>query len=133
MLARVFLEEIVETFESGNTSKKLKIRIAPVHTTESIRLTDYYEVLECRLIDIIEISDDVVIVCDSEGLMKQNNPVYEVMTTWGEKVNVAGNFLIAYNKLTNEGWDTRGFKNQEHLTELVMRDLNNIRLVGMTK
>ena len=73
-------------------------------TVEANGLDDYYKYLNCRTIDIVyrKINDvECNIICDDEGLLKQNPKVSAVDIT-GKPILV-GNLLVASGKVTDDG------------------------------
>ena len=73
-------------------------------TVEANGLDDYYKYLNCRTIDIVhrKINDvECEIICDDEGLLKQNPKVSAVDIT-GQPI-LFGNLLIASGTVTDDG------------------------------
>lgn len=95
---------------------------------KKLEFTEYQQVLGCRIIDIVSITDDIAIVCDDEGLMKRDNPIFEVKNKNGVTFEIPGNFLFAKDKETEDGRVTVGFSTEEEMLALLSEI--NIRFSG---
>lgn len=80
---------------------------------ENDKLKFFYQHLGCNIVEAldIEINElDAVLVFDEEGALKSGNPVFS-MYCENAKIRhmIAGTFIIALNKHTNEGIEFTGF------------------------
>jgi len=91
----------------------------------------YQNSIDCRTIDIVNLSKDVCIIIDDEGLLKSGNPVFEVKTEMiDEPLQLAGTMLFAGQTETDEGAEIDTLS-----TGKCLELLNNlkIRVIGVTK
>lgn len=95
------------------------------------RLNFYYDSLNCRMIDIVNLTKDVVIICDDEGLLVPNNPIFSILTQEGRDQQIAGNFLLAKNKMTDNGMDTVPFQSLGEIERLCKAF--KIKVIGVTR
>lgn len=90
----------------------------------------YQDNIDCRMIDIVDLSKDVCIIIDDEGLLKSGNPVFEVKTEKiDEPLQLAGTMLFAVQMETDEGIEVSTLSTVECLELL---NHMNIRLIGKT-
>ncbi|RKJ50410.1 hypothetical protein D7X33_32650 [Butyricicoccus sp. 1XD8-22] len=91
----------------------------------------YYKNLGCEMIDIVNYSREIAIVVDDEGLLKSNNPVFEVIDANGNKLHLAGNLLFAKNHFDEyEGVSLRGLDAGEAYN--LMMELK-FKVIGVTR
>lgn len=110
---------------------KIVTKIVPSSGHEEEPLKFYYENLHCQMIDIVNLTDDLVIICDDEGILVSNNPVFSILTNGGTEQQIAGNFLIAKSKVTNDGITTVPFNSLSEIERL--SKVIKIGVVGVTK
>lgn len=90
-------------------------------------LKDYYRIIDCDLIDIVNYSEEIAIVVDDEGLLKSGNPVFEINLPNGNQLHLAGTLVFAKDP-----------KNGESLTGLDAGEIYNlmmnldIKVIGVT-
>lgn len=112
---------------------KVSLGDLPFIETETINkkkldFTEYQEILGSRMIDIVSITDDVAVICDDEGLLKRNNPIFEVKNKDGVVFKIPGHFLFAKDKETEDDRVTVGFSTEEEMLALLSEI--NIRFSG---
>lgn len=93
-------------------------------------LADYRKIIDCNMIDIVTLSDDVCIIIDDEGLLASGNPVMEVKTESGHQLQLAGKLIFAGNKRTDEGDEIASLE-----TGKCLELLHNLKInvIGVTK
>lgn len=65
--------------------------------SERNALHDYYRLIDCNSIDIVNYNDDIAIIVDDEGLLKSNNPIVEITINDSYKHHLAGTLIFAKN------------------------------------
>src|SRR5690625_3432329 len=64
--------------------------------TETIKLDFFYEQLGCRLIEVVSLGESILVICDEEGLLVSQNPVFHLHNTKERNdIKIAGTFIIA--------------------------------------
>lgn len=78
----------------------------------------------------MNLTEDVCIIIDDEGLLKSGNPVLEIETESCYQLQLAGTLIFAGNRHTDEGDEITSLETGECLNLL-----NNlkIRVIGVTK
>jgi len=92
---------------------------------DKMELKEYYNAIDCSMIEITSLSEDVAIVSDEEALMKSNNPVFKV-----GNLDIPGTFLIGKDVMTDEGMEVRGFDSLEEVKDTLSKV--QVTLIGMT-
>jgi|SRR5699024_1930797 len=95
-----------------------------------LNLEQMQDEIGCRTIDIVNLNDNIAIICDDEGLLVANNPVYSIIDDNGNERQIAGTFLIAKDVMTEDGPDARGFDNLKEARELM--GTTKISVIGVT-
>lgn len=95
------------------------------------KLNFFYNNLDCQTIDVVPLNESLAIICDDEGLLISDNPVFVIIDKNGNKREIAGKFMIAKNQLTDEGMDTVGFDSLNEIISAI--ESLNIGLLGVTK
>lgn len=94
-------------------------------------LEDYYKELNCRTIDIVNLNEDIAIICDDEGLLVSDNPVFEIEDGQGNQRQIAGVFIIAKDVMTEDGPEAVGFEDISELEKLIGEF--KISIIGITR
>lgn len=105
---------------------------------ENDKLKFFYQHMGCNIVEALDIEInglDAVLVVDEEGALKSGNPVFS-MYCENAKVRhmIAGTFIIALNKYTEEGIEFSGFPlgHKQKLLQLVQGlEKHPIKYVGM--
>lgn len=96
-----------------------------------LQLELIYKELSCRTIDIVNLNEDISIICDDEGLLISGNPVFQIVDDNGNVRQIAGTFLIAHDVMTEDGRDARGFKNVDDAVKLM--GTTSVEVIDFTK
>ena len=94
----------------------LDVENRKVKEVEVNGLEDYYRMIDCRMIDIVRRSiggKDYNIICDDEGLLKDNITISAINKDWQEML--VGNLIIC------------GFEKLGELTSLTDEDIAHIK------
>lgn len=94
----------------------LDVEERKVKEVEAIGLEDYYKMIDCRMIDIVNRSignKRYDIICDDEGLLKDNVTISAINKDWQEML--VGNLIIC------------GAADMGELTDLTDDDIKHIR------
>lgn len=62
-------------------------------------------IIDADLIEYLDLTDDICLIVDEEGLLKSNNPVYEIRFN-GKVHHIAGKFAIGRNEDSEDGMNT---------------------------
>lgn len=112
----------------GFDMDKLKFKEDIVEIEGKNRLQTYYKLIDCDCIDIVNLTEDIAVIVDDEGLLKSGNPVFEVKYK-DRTLQLAGTMIFVKNVYTHEGIDSAGFNDPE----LVDLFLNlKITMIGVT-
>lgn len=78
-------------------SKVGRVETSTVTKPKSIgKLEFFYEQLDCRLVEVVPLNDSMILICDEEGLLTSQNPVFNIFNFNGqENIQIAGSFIIA--------------------------------------
>ena len=80
--------------------------------------------------DFYDYSDEITILVDDQGFFKPNNPVFEIVSEFGDSTQLAGRLLFVRN-IENEFSVDIGSINYEDIFNL--RTNLQIQLIGVTK
>jgi hypothetical protein len=118
----------VLTVKYNFESKRIETEIVEFKINES-NLKDYYRIIGCGCIDIVNFSHDVAIIVDDEGLLKSDNHVFELLNNDGNPLQLAGKLVFTKNHYGDDGISQVGLC----LGDLVELLVNiKIRLIGVT-
>lgn len=87
-------------------------------------------VLECEGIDIVDYSDDIVIIVSDRGMFTEGKPVFQVITPDDTVLRLAGTLLFAKNTYTADSVDLGELSSAE------IRDLAQglkIKVIGVIR
>ncbi|BAK15232.1 uncharacterized protein SSIL_0809 [Solibacillus silvestris StLB046] len=87
------------------------------------------KVLQAEGYDFFDYSDEISILVDDKGFEKELNPVFEIVSHFGEKINLAGRLLFVRNIENEYSTDIGSIKYQDIFN---LRINLNIKLIGMT-
>ncbi|WP_077324090.1 DUF3846 domain-containing protein [Virgibacillus siamensis] len=93
-------------------------------------LADYRKIIDCSMIDIVNLGEDVCIIIDDEGLLKSGNPVLNIETESGHELQLAGTLIFAGNRQADEGDEITSLE-----TGKCLNLLHNLKLsvIGVTR
>lgn len=98
--------------------------------TDEILDAELQKVLQSDGYDFYDYSDEIAIIVEDQGLFKAGNPVFEVISEFGDRVQLAGRLLFVRN-IENEFSTDIGSIKYEDIFKL--RTQLQIQLIGMTK
>jgi hypothetical protein len=108
--------------------KRIETKIVEFEQNKS-NLKDYYRIIDCDCIDIVNYSPKIAIIVDDEGLLKSDNPVFELLVGNGKSMQLAGKLVFTKNHCSDDGIYQVGLS----LGDLVKLMVNlKIRLIGVT-
>lgn len=80
--------------------------------------------------ELQDYSKEIVMMVDENGYYKSSYPIFQIKTTFGDIVELAGSIIFGRNIETEESTDIGGIS---HDDILFLRDSLKIKLVGITK
>lgn len=93
----------MELYKIGYDVENNKNKNGFVTVDEKDSLKDYYKHIETDIVEMVDLTEDIIAIVDEEGLFKMRNPVYEFNVN-GHKFTLVGNILLG--KLEVDGYDT---------------------------
>lgn len=91
---------------------------------------ELHQALQSDGYDFFDYSDEIVILVDDRGFEKPNNPVFEIVSTYGDTSHLAGRLLFVRNVENEFSTDIGSL--EENDVEYLRENLN-IKLIGLTK
>lgn len=88
------------------------------------------ELLGSDGLDVLDYNDDIAILVDDVGVVKPNNPVFELKTEDGHTLQLVGKLLFVRNVYNADSTDFGGITYED--VEYIRNDLN-IKIIGMIK
>ena len=88
------------------------------------------KLLQSESYDFFDYSDDIAILVDDRGFEKVNNPVFEIVSEFGDTSHLAGRLVFVRNVENEFSID---FGSIEAKDVLHLRENLYIKLVGLTK
>ena len=125
--------EMMKVFTIDFDIEKMAIKNGVVEfkkNADDSNLKDYYNIIGCSSIDIVELNEDIAVVVDDEGLLKSGSPVFEITTNDGHELHLAGKLIFAKNHYTDDGVELMGLDSGEILSLMV--DLK-LSVIGVTQ
>lgn len=123
--------EIMKVYTVGFDFEKMAIKTEVVEfEKENNNLKNYYNIIGCDTIDIVNLNEDIAIVVDDDGLLKSGTPVFEIKTEDGAELQLAGKLLFAKNNYTNDGTKLTGLTSGEIFNLMINLE---IRVIGVTR
>ncbi|WP_404456958.1 DUF3846 domain-containing protein (plasmid) [Virgibacillus necropolis] len=110
-------------------TKQFETEVIELENDLAYNLADYRKIIDCNMIDIVTLSEDVCIIIDDEGLLVSGNPVLEIKTEHGHKLQLAGTLIFAGNEQTDEGDELTSLETGKCLE--LLSNLK-IRVIGVT-
>src|SRR5690625_2440196 len=85
------------------------------------RLQTFYQHINCSSIEVTDITKDIDVIVDDEGLLVSGNPVLEVVhKKHPDRIHhLAGVLLFGKNKVSDDGVETVGFSNEHEAGEFI--------------
>lgn len=74
-----------------------------------VKLEDMYKLLNCNMVELVRLDNNIDAWVDEEGLLKSNNPVHE-FSIGGNEVSLAGRVLFLSS---NDEGDTIGLTDEQ--------------------
>ncbi|MDF2789972.1 MAG: hypothetical protein K0S80_3070 [Neobacillus sp.] len=109
-------------------NKRIETEVVEFENNES-NLKDYYHIIGCDCNDIVNYSQEIAIIVDDEGLLKSDNPVFELFNNNDNPLQLAGKLVFTKNHYGDDGISQVGFC----LGDLVELLVNlKIRLIRVT-
>jgi len=84
-------------------------------------LDDYYKHLECRIFDIVRLSEDIDVYVDDEGLFNSGSPVTELIG-FGREIMLAG--VLLFTGGGDDMGDTMSFKGSIEDIQKIVKETN---------
>ncbi|MER1987520.1 MAG: hypothetical protein ABS948_16700 [Solibacillus sp.] len=101
---------------NDETSDTLEQTLGDALQSESYEFNDY--------------SDEITIIVDNRGFEKANNPVFNIVSTYGDVMQLAGRLLFVRNVENEFSTDIGSIKYEDIFN---LRLNLEIKLIGMTK
>lgn len=110
---------------------KIQADVIQLHNeTDEILDAELQKVLQVDGYDFYDYSNEIAILVDDQGAFKPENPVFEVISEFGDREQLAGRLLFVRN-IENEFSTDIGSIKYEDIFKL--RTQLQIQLIGMTK
>ena len=110
---------------------KIQAEVLQIHNeTSDILDEEINRTLQADGYDFYDYSDEISILVDDQGLFKPNNPVFEIVSEFGDRAKLAGRLLFVRN-IDNEFSVDIGSIKYEDIFNL--RTQLQIQLIGVTK
>lgn len=88
------------------------------------------KILQAEGYDFYDYSDEITILVDNQGFLKAGNPVFEVISEFGDRAQLAGRLLFVRNIENEFSTDISNIKYEDIFK---LRTQLQIQLIGMTK
>ncbi|MFF3103010.1 hypothetical protein [Viridibacillus arvi] len=98
--------------------------------TEDILDKELNKVLLSDGYDFYDYSDEIAILVDDRGFEKEFNPVFEIVSTFGDCSRLAGRLVFVRNVENKYSTDIGSIKHEDIFNLRINLD---IKLIGMTK
>ena len=109
---------------------KIQAEVLQLNTTRDNFENEITTVLQSTGYDFYDYSDEITILVDDQGFFKPNNPVFEIVSEFGDRAQLAGRLLFVRN-IENEFSTDIGSIKYEDIFNL--RINLQIQLIGVTK
>lgn len=125
--------EEIQVFIVGFDTKSMlpfaRIEKIPISFTsgENVELN---MILECSGIEIIDYSKEIAIILDDQGMVKEGNPIFEIVAPDNAIIHLAGTLIFAKNIYNTESVDLDSLKFEE--IQYLVQNLD-IKVEGMVK
>ena len=109
---------------------KIQAEVLQLSATHNNLDHEITRLLQSSGYEFYDYSDEIAIIVDDRGFDKMNNPVFEIVSAFGDKVQLAGRLLFVRN-IENEFSTDIGSIKYEDIFNLRLN--LDIKLIGMTK
>lgn len=110
---------------------KIQAEVIKLHNENSNILDkELKKYLNAEGYDFIDYSEDIAIIVDDHGFQKELNPVFEMVSDFGDISQLAGKLLFVRNIENEFSVDIGGIKYEDIFNLRINLD---IKLIGMTK
>ncbi|WP_342574005.1 hypothetical protein MHH37_17225 [Solibacillus sp. FSL K6-1781] len=101
-----------------------------LHSSRDTIYEDLANNLECETLDFQDYSDQIVMIVDENGFFKASFPIFQIITKFGDTVELAGSIIFAKNIESEHSTDI-GEISEDEIFDL--RDNLSIKLLGITR
>lgn len=110
---------------------KIKAEVLQLHN-ETAELLDQelHQVLQAEGYDFYDYSGEIAILVDDRGFEKALNPVFELVSVFGDRSRLAGRLVFVRNVENEYSTDIGSIKYEDIFNLRISLDIN---LIGMTK
>lgn len=125
-------KEMMKVFTIGFNLEKgiIEDEVIEFEKDDNSNLGDYYSIIGCRSIDIVNLNKDIAVIVDDEGLLKSSNPVLQINTDDSNELQLSGKLIFAKNHYTDDGISLTGLSSGECLELMISL---KIKVIGVTK
>ena len=116
-------------FDTEKTKIQADVLSLPNETSEILDVS-LQQTLKSEGYDIYDYSKEIAILIDDRGFEKLHNPVFELVSAFGDKAQLAGPLLFVRNVENEFSTDIGSIKHEDIFNLRLNLD---IKLIGMTK
>ena len=109
---------------------KIQAEVLQLNTTGDNLENEITTVLHSTGYDFYDYSDEISILVDDQGFFKPNNPVFEIVSEFGDRTQLAGRLLFVRNIENEFSVDIGSIKYEDIFN---LRTNLQIQLIGVTK
>ena len=110
---------------------KIQAEVLQLHNKTSDTLDkELKKILQAEGYDFYDYSDEISILVDDQGFFKPNNPVFEIVSEFGDRTQLAGRLLFVRNIENEFSVDIGSIKYEDIFN---LRTNLQIQLIGVTK
>ena len=109
---------------------KIQAEVLQLNATQDNLDNEITNVLHSTGYDFYDYSDEISILVDDQGFFKPNNPVFEIVSEFGDRAQLAGRLLFVRNIENEHSTDIGSIKYEDIFN---LRINLQIQLIGVTK
>ena len=109
---------------------KIQAEVLQLNATKDNFDNEINTVLQSTGYDFYDYSDEITILVDDQGFFKPNNPVFEIVSEFGDRTQLAGRLLFVRNIENEFSVDIGSIKYEDIFN---LRTNLQIQLIGVTK
>ena len=109
---------------------KIQAEVLKLNATQDNLDNEITTVLQSTGYDFYDYSDEITILVDDQGFFKPNNPVFEIVSEFGDRTQLAGRLLFVRNIENEFSVDIGSIKYEDIFN---LRTNLQIQLIGVTK
>ena len=109
---------------------KIQAEVLQLNATKDNFDNEINTVLQSTGYDFYDYSDEIAILVDDQGFFKPNNPVFEIVSEFGDRTQLAGRLLFVRNIENEFSVDIGSIKYEDIFN---LRTNLQIQLIGVTK